>query len=298
LIAAGAANLERALFGQTFFRISRIYPPGGRMGFRRSFELAILVLGISFYALPAFPREIGSFDRTLAVSGAVDLDVETGSGHITVRRGSGNSVHVHATISAGDWDFRGAEQRAREIERNPPIQQSGNSIRIERLSDFSDWHVSISYEIETPAQTNLHARTGSGGETVEGIQGPVTATTGSGGIRVSDIGADVRADTGSGGIELDNIQGRVSANTGSGGIRASNLTAGVTARTGSGGVQLQLPASGGFELHARTGSGQVTVETPITMDSLFAGRHDIRGRIRGGGPLIDVATGSGGVHVE
>jgi hypothetical protein len=271
---------------------------GARMNFRRSFDLAMLLIGLSFYAMPAFPREIGSFDRTLTVSGAVDLDVTTGSGQITVHRGSANNVHVHAIISASEWDFAGAEQRAREIEANPPIQQNGNSIRIERLSDFADRHISISYEIEAPPQTTLRARTGSGGETIEGIQGPVTATTGSGGVRVSDVAGEVHAEAGSGGIELDNIKGRVVANTGSGGIRGNNLMAEVTARTGSGGVQLQLPAAGGFDLHARTGSGPVTVGAPITMDNFSANRHDVHGRIRGGGPLIDVATGSGGVHVE
>jgi hypothetical protein len=268
------------------------------MTFRRSLELALLVAGMLFYAAPAFPRDIGSFDRTLAVSGPVDLNVATGSGHVAVRPGSANSVRVHAIISVSDWDFGAAEQRAREIEANPPISQNGNSIRIERLLDFPDRHISISYEIETPAQTTLRARTGSGGETIEGIQGPVTASTGSGNVRVSDVGADVHADTGSGGIELTNIKGRVVANTGSGGIRGNNLMADVTARTGSGGVELQLPPSEGFDLHARTGSGQVTVGPPITMDNFAANRHDVRGRIRGGGPLIDVSTGSGGVHVE
>jgi DUF4097 and DUF4098 domain-containing protein YvlB len=281
-----------------FPRFAYIQSEGIRMSFRRSFELAILVVGMSLYAVPAFPRDIGSFDRTLTVSGPVDLDVATGSGHITVRPGSANNVHVHATISASDWDFSGAEQRAREIEANPPISQTGNSIRIERLSDFADRQISISYDIETPAQTTLRARTGSGGETIEGIQGPVTASTGSGGVRVSDVAAEVHADTGSGGIELTNIKGRVVANTGSGGIRADNLMAEVTAHTGSGGVELRLPSGGGFDLHARTGSGPVTVGAPITMDNFSGNRHDIRGRIRGGGPLIDVSTGSGGVRVE
>ncbi|HLI86899.1 MAG TPA: DUF4097 family beta strand repeat-containing protein [Bryobacteraceae bacterium] len=268
------------------------------MSFRRSFEVALLAFGISFYAAPAFPREVGSFDRTLRVTGAVDLEVATGAGHITVRQGSGNSVHVHGIISASDWDFRGAEQRAREIERNPPIYQNGNSIRVERMSDYSGRNLSISYEIETPAETSVRARTGSGEETVEGLRGPVTASTGSGSIRVSSISAEVRADTGSGGIELENIQGRVSASTGSGGIRGRNLMAEVVARTGSGGVQLQLPANGGFDLHARTGSGGVTVGPPITMDSFYTNRHEVRGRIRGGGPLLELTTGSGGVDVE
>jgi hypothetical protein len=268
------------------------------MTVRRSLDLAILLIGLFFYAAPAFPREIGSFDRTLTVSGALDLDVETGSGHITVRPGSANNVHVHAVISVSDWDFGGAEQRAREIEANPPIVQNGNSIRIERISDFADRNLSISYEIEAPAQTTLRASTGSGGETIEGIQGPVTARTGSGHLRVSDIGAEVHAETGSGGIELNNVKGRVVATTGSGGIQGNNLMAEVTAHTGSGGIQLQLPPGGGFDLHARTGSGNVTVGPPITMENFAANRHDVHGRIRGGGPLIDVSTGSGGVHVE
>jgi len=34
------------------------------------------------------------------------------------------------------------------------------------------------------------------------------------------------------------------------------------------------------------------------MDNFSASGHDVHGRIRGGGPLIDVSTGSGGVHVE
>lgn len=268
------------------------------MTFRSSFDLALLVVGLSFYAAPAFPRDVGSFDRTLRVSGPVDLEVATNSGHIAVRPGNANNIHVHAIISASDWDLTGAEQRAREIEANPPVFQTGNSIRIERLSDLSDRHLSISYEIETPAQTTLRASTGSGGATIEGIQGPVTARTGSGGVRISDVAAEVHADTGSGGIELNNIKGPVVANAGSGGIRGNNLMAEVRARTGSGGVRLQLSSGEGFDLHARTGSGPVRVAAPITMDNFSGNRHDVHGRIRGGGPLIDVATGSGGVDVE
>jgi Putative adhesin len=270
-----------------------------RMTGNRSFAFGVLILTLVLCAAPAFPREIGSFDRTLNVTGSADLDVETNSGRITVRPGTSNTVRIRGIISVSDsGDTSGAEQRAREIEANPPIHQTGNAIRVERLSDTADRHISIAYEIETPAATSLRARTGSGGQTVEGIQGPVAVTTGSGGIRISDIGDEVRADTGSGGIELDGIKGRVDANTGSGGIRASNLMAEVRARTGSGGVTIQLPANGGFDLRARTGSGRVSVNPPITMENFSADRHDVRGRIRGGGPLIDVSTGSGGVSVD
>jgi hypothetical protein len=259
---------------------------------------SLTVISLVLCAVPAFAREIGSFDRTLNVSGTADLDVQNNSGRITVRSGGASSVHVRGIINVSDSADSATEQRAREIQANPPIHQTGNSIRIEKLDDTASRQISISYEIETPATSRLRARTGSGGQTIEGIQGPVEATTGSGGIRIADVGDEVRASTGSGGIELDRIKGRVEANTGSGGIHASNLVAQVTARTGSGGVNIQLPAAGGFDLHARTGSGRVTVNPPITMENFSGSRHDVRGKIRGGGPLIEVATGSGGVHVD
>jgi hypothetical protein len=34
------------------------------------------------------------------------------------------------------------------------------------------------------------------------------------------------------------------------------------------------------------------------MDNFSNDRHDVRGKIRGGGPLIEVSTGSGGVQVD
>ena len=256
------------------------------------------VFSLTLCAAPGFAREAGSFDRTLTVSGSADLDVQTNSGSITVRPGAGSSVHVRGIINVPDFSDAATEQRAREIQANPPIQQTGNAIHIERLEDTAGRQISISYEIETPPASKLRARSGSGGQTIEGIQGPVEAQTGSGGIRITDVGDEVRATTGSGSIELNRVKGRVEANTGSGGIRASDLAAEVRARTGSGGVNIQLPAAGGFDLHARTGSGRVTVNPPITMENFSGDRHDVRGKIRGGGPLLDLSTGSGGVRVD
>src|SRR5205809_328782 len=94
---------------------------------------------------------VGSFDRTLYLSGTVDLDVSTGSGSITIRQGTGNRVEIHGRIRAGDNWFssnRNAEEAVRRLEANPPIEQTGSIIRVGRTSD-SDWmrNVSISYDI-------------------------------------------------------------------------------------------------------------------------------------------------------
>jgi hypothetical protein len=271
-------------------------------------------LAVVAVALPIWALETsGSFDRTLKVNGPVDLEVQNGSGGITVRTGDASTVRVQGTIRAHDG-FSGSIS---EIEKNPPIQQTGNSIRVGPIQDEElRRHVSITYEITVPQQTRLRSRTGSGRQTVAGIQGPVDIGTGSGGVSVTHVAGQVRAQSGSGRMELDSIQGRVDAKTGSGSIQATGISGPLTAstgsgslhleqtapgaveaRTGSGSVNLRLPANGGYDLEAHTGSGRVSVDPPITVHGTMD-RHELRGQIRGGGNLVRVSTGSGSVRIE
>ncbi|MGH9862556.1 MAG: DUF4097 family beta strand repeat-containing protein, partial [Candidatus Acidiferrales bacterium] len=166
---------------------------------------AVLVLALGAVTLSAsagvFTAE-GSFDRTLKVTGPVDLDIETGSGSITVRPGEGGSVHIIGTIKArSDWglNMREAEEKVRQLEANPPIVQTGTMIRLGYIEDRElRRNVSISYEVTVPRETKLVSHTGSGSQTVDGIQGPVYAETGSGSLTITSIGSEVEADTGSG----------------------------------------------------------------------------------------------------
>ena len=166
----------------------------------------------------------GSFDRTLTVNGAVDLNVETGSGRIEVRPGDTSSVRIHGVIRAHDDFFGGDETRIHEIETNPPISQTGNSIRISMPpGDRLRRHVSISYELVVPRDTRLRAHTGSGSESVEGIHGPVELDTGSGSVTVARVDDEVRIRTGSGRIQVDSVKGKVDAHTGSGSIEGAGI---------------------------------------------------------------------------
>ena len=262
----------------------------------------------------------GSFDRTLSVKGPVDLDVQTGSGHIEVRAGGSASVVIRGTIRVRESIFGSgsAEQRVRAIESHPPIQQNGNMIRIGQMEDPELRRgVSIAYEVTVPAETRLRAHTGSGHVTVDGIHGPVNAETGSGGVSISRVSDEVRAHTGSGRMELDAIQGSVDAHTGSGGIRGSAIAGRIVASTGSGGVELEqtgagdirahtgsggvkisTPAQAGFDLRAHTGSGHITVDRPMSVRGTI-GHHDLQAKVAGGGSaIVDVSTGSGTIHIQ
>ena len=113
-------------------------------------EKLLLATAMLALALPALASE-ATFDRTLSVSGRVELSVATGSGNVHITRGSDNQVHVFGKVHS-NWGE--SETRVREVAANPPIEQTGNMIRIG--AHHGDWndgmhHVSIDYQIEAPA---------------------------------------------------------------------------------------------------------------------------------------------------
>ena len=96
-------------------------------------------------ALPALANE-ATFDRNLSVNGRVDLSVATGSGYIHLTQGSGNQVHIFGRVKS-NWE--GNDERVREIAANPPIEQTGNIIRIgEHHENYHN--ISVDYDIEAP----------------------------------------------------------------------------------------------------------------------------------------------------
>jgi hypothetical protein len=276
----------------------------------------VLLGGAIFLSLAA-AIESTSFERTLNVSGPVDLDVTTGAGQIAVKPGGGTTVEIHATIRvssdwSGDHDREIADLRA-----NPPIEQSGNTIRIGPVKDEAvRRHVGISYEITTPAATKLRAKSGAGAIAVEGIQGPVEASTGAGRMRISRVEGEVHATSGAGRVEIDTVKGRLVAHTGAGSIDGRGLSGPVNANTGSGSVRLEqtgaapveahtgsgsldvrLWAQAAFELSAHTGMGQVRVDPAIQVEGTV-GKREVKGKVRGGGPLVSLSTGVGSVRIE
>src|ERR1022692_460902 len=121
----------------------------------------------------------GSFERTLQVTGPVNLDLTTGSGSITIHTGSSSHVEVTGHIKATNWFGGDASERVKRIEANPPVQQSGNDIRIGHIDDTELLHnISISYDLVVPAETQLHSHTGSGNQSVEGLRGRIEIESG------------------------------------------------------------------------------------------------------------------------
>ncbi len=289
-------------------------------------------------AAPATASVVATFDRNCQVSGPVTLDVYTHSGDIVVRNGPAGQVSIHGKIGVSrNWPFGGDKRtpEVEELQKNPPVQQNGNSIRIDYTNLRNIW---IDYEITVPTETAVRARAGSGDLTLEGLRGnmdlqsgsgdftlrsligevhldtssgdvraeqiagPVEARAGSGNIRVEESGAgDIDVRTGSGNIALRGVNGALRAEAGSGDLRIEGTQTGTwEIRTGSGDVELRLPSQAAFDLELSTSSGTLTVDQPVmttVQGRVQETRREISGKIRGGGKLVTVHTGSGDVHI-
>ena len=238
----------------------------------------------------------GSFQRTLQVTGPVNLDLNTGSGSVNVRTGSSSEVQVTGHIKTTNWLGGNADERVKRIEANPPIQQSGNDIRIGHVDDTELLHnISISYDLVVPAETKLRSHTGSGSQSVEGLQKQIEIESGSGSLKISDIGDAVRAETGSGGIEIDRVKGNVRTKAGSGSIRATDIAGAFEGRTGSGHITLEQTASG--SVHANTGSGGMELRGVHGSLDARAGSGTITAEGNPTGSWT-VDSGSGNIHLK
>jgi DUF4097 and DUF4098 domain-containing protein YvlB len=275
----------------------------------KRFALAAAIL--TFASVPALASE-ATFERNLTVNGRVELNVATGSGHIHITRGSGDRVHISGRVKS-NWGSN--EQKVQEIANNPPIEQTGNIIRIgQRHENYHN--ISIDYDIEAPANSFLEANSGSGdinddgvGENAKlgtgsgtihatGLQGGFAANTGSGDIYAEQVGqGDVKAQTGSGNLELKNLHGSLRGGTGSGNIKVTGTPASDwKLETGSGNVEFWA-GNAGFTLDASTGSGSVHTDQEMAVQGSFD-KHHIVGKVHGGGPTVRIETGSGDVRVH
>jgi hypothetical protein len=307
-----------------------------RVRFAQLTALAALLLLASGAATA---KEQGHFQKTLQVSGAADMQINTHSGDISIRPGPAGTISITGRIHVGDTWLMGGSKRNEEvveIENNPPIQQTGNSVRIDYVNHRN---ISIDYEITAPPDTKIHTRSGSGDQTIEGMQAGVDVETGSGDVKLDDLAGtinihtgsgnvqargaagpfearagsgditieekskgDVRVETGSGNIEARGVDGGLNASTGSGDVRVDGIPENAWyVKTGSGNAELRLPQQAAFDLNVSTSSGSVEVNHPVTttvQGRVEDARKSIRGKVRGGGPEINVHTGSGDVRVD
>ena len=250
--------------------------------------LAALGLLFSVSAVNANPRASVRDDsqsdrqwsKSWTVSPSAELRLEADRGNVHVSQIPGNSIH--AVVTTTYWHISESE-----VEISSTQDSHGIEIRIrvpEEHFHFFHHSASVDIDLQVPAGSRLALHTGFGK------------------VRVAEFDGHVDADTGFGDVDASGRFESLSLRTGFGSIHAeaspgSRITSDWRLRSGFGHVTLRLPQDFNADLEARTGFGHVSCDFPITISETNS-RSSLRGRIGTGGPLLDIDTGFGSVHLE
>lgn len=180
-----------------------------------------------------------AFERSYDVASSPVVDVSTTRGTINVRVGEPGRVIVSgaATVRVGLTVPLNAIELARKVAEKPPIEQSGDRLRLRSPRDPDENRaMTVNYDVRVPPDARVIAVSDSGAIDVRDVSGHVEARTQSSPIALGDLGGPADVDTGSGAVTIDRVDGIVRVSTSSSAITARNLRGGLRARTASGRV--------------------------------------------------------------
>lgn len=279
-----------------------------------------------------------SFAWTGTVPSGGWLRIRNLAGTVEVRRGSGNTVEVHATPepTADRWWNGGSVQSVRFV-----TQRQGNDVVVCAISDDmpkcdanalsrdgdwnDDWHPQPMHVIvQLPAGVSVQAGTMHGDLDIANAGAEVIARSGHGNVVVNHVAGPLTASTGHGNVDIRNAASRVSANTGHGNVYVTGASSVTRATTGHGDVTVELassaatdhtdmrietghgninvtaPRSLSGDVDLRTGHGRVSTNFPLTMDEndRYSRNESAHGTLGGGGRSVRLSSGHGDVSLN
>ena len=200
----------------------------------------------------------GSFD----VTGAVDLDVSTSNGRVTVRGVEGQTtVEVIATLrSRGDSMIAAANRAAKIVVE---MIHNGNHVTLSYDANAHPWDVrrysGVDFEITVPATVDADVHTSNGRIEVSEVIGILDLDTSNGAIEVSDAVGEVDASTSNGTITVDTFEGVLDLGTSNGRLTMENITGVVDARTSNGRIVFSGTLIDGAAHRMTTSNGRIDI---------------------------------------
>jgi DUF4097 and DUF4098 domain-containing protein YvlB len=278
---------------------------------------ATLAAAAALLAIAASPARADQWNKVYKLSGRPDVRVETNDAAIEVTAGDANAVTARVVTTG--YAISPSEVR---IERD---FQDSNRIEIEVRVPHTGWswgvtNLSVRIDLTVPRTANLNLHSADGHIRANSVTGDVQLESGDGSIEVSDLRGSVRLHTGDGHIEGSGMDGSLDASTNDGHIRVrgrfealrlesgdgsvtaevlpgSKLSNNWSIHTGDGSVTVRLADGLAADIEAHTGDGSISSQLPLTVSGIL-GQHDLRGKLGGGGPTLQIRTGDGSIRLE
>ncbi|HZU41056.1 MAG TPA: DUF4097 family beta strand repeat-containing protein [Terriglobales bacterium] len=236
--------------------------------------------------------------KTYSVTGKPEVRVTLDDGAIHVS--TSNEGGVKATVSTCGWRIGPHDVRVEE-------NQSGNRIEI-AVKVPPGPHIvmgckNVKVELTVPSQSDVDLHSKDGSIVADGLKGTERLSTGDGRIDARAMDGVLNADTRDGNVNVDGRFDILTVHTGDGRIDAitrpgSRLNGAWSLMTRDGSVHVRLPADIAAELDARTGDGSINCEFPLGVSSSGdEDSHAVRGKLNGGGPMLEIRTLDGRIDV-
>ena len=200
----------------------------------------------------------GSFD----VTGAVDLDVFTSNGRVTVRGIEGQTtVEVIAALRSRGGSLIEAANRAAQIVVE--MIHDGNHVVLSYDAGAHPWDVrrysGVDFEITVPTTVDVEVGTSNGRIEVADVAGVLELVTSNGAIEVSNAIGEVDASTSNGTIEVETFEGVLDLGTSNGRIEMENVIGVVDARTSNGRIAFSGMLVDGIDHRMATSNGRIDI---------------------------------------
>jgi hypothetical protein len=255
----------------------------------------ILLICVAALSLPAWADE---WTKTYQVGNNPTLRVDTNDASIEVTHGVSNTIYARVVsegVNIGNAGVRVTEhQDADKVELE---------VRVPNQWGFHlSMHRGIRVEVQVPPQSALDLHSGDGHISVNGISGQARLDTGDGHIDVQNYTGGLHAHTGDGHMTIEGVLTDIDLRTGDGHIDltvrpGSKMNSGWLIHTSDGRVEARLPQDLAAELYAHTGDGHIQLDLPVTVNGSIE-RSRVRGKLNGGGPLLEITTGDGSIHIS
>jgi len=257
--------------------------------------IAVLIFSLPLLGLTASAEE---WSKSYTVGAKPALHIDTNDAAIEITRGSGNTIAARViteNYTIGDGGLR--------ISEHQDGDKVDLTVRIPSQSGFHvNWHDRrVRLEIQVPAGTALDLHSSDGHINVDGTTGGARIDTGDGAVEVHNFTGNIRARTGDGHITVDGVLNEVYLHSGDGRIAltarpGSKMDRSWLIHTSDGRVEVNLPENFAAELYAHTGDGRITLDFPVTVNGAMERSH-VRGKMNGGGELLEISTGDGSIRV-
>jgi len=237
-----------------------------------------------------------SKDRAQEIFEDFDIDFEQ----------EGDDVFIEADYKY-DRNFWGKDRNRLHIEflvsvpyeYNLDIITGGGSISVDNLKgevEVSTSGGSLRFE---EISGSVHGRTSGGSISLRQCEGFADVKTSGGSINIGKVKGDVDARTSGGSIDVNEVMGIIDASTSGGSVTAhihGQPSDDCRLTTSGGSVNVYMNEDVGVTLDAKTSSGYVETDFPITVRGKLK-KSILRGKINGGGPELYLRTSGGNIHL-